>query len=67
MLLNYFNYGAMIVGYITLFLILLLTILLIYLFLKEKYNNWKWRKEREKEPPKEIPREATPEGSVLHD
>lgn len=99
MVLTYLNYLAMIVGYITISIIILFILLFTGLFLREKYMDWKWKKDQEKkqkeheekqsnasgsrmqvagsqttqsrlqstEQQKEIPKEATPEGSVLHD
>ncbi|MBI3035124.1 hypothetical protein HYY71_02270 [Candidatus Woesearchaeota archaeon] len=42
------NYFAMIVGYISLFFIALVLALFTYLYIKEKYSNWKWKKDIEK-------------------
>ena len=46
---NYVNFAAMIVGYITIALVTLMLLAFIALVLREKYNDWKWRKQKEKE------------------
>lgn len=48
MALNYLNYFAMIVGYTTIIIVILFILLFAGLILREKYQNWKWKKEQEK-------------------
>lgn len=46
---TYLNFAAMVVGYITIALVILVFLAFMALVLREKYNDLKWRKQKEKE------------------
>ena len=49
MIWNYLNLAAMIVGYTAIALVILVFLVFIALAIREKYNDWKWRKKKEME------------------
>ena len=65
------NYFAMVLGYISLFFIALIIVLFAYLYIREKYANWKWKKERgerqrrHEEKNMAQQKEATPEAANI--
>lgn len=46
---NYINFAAMTVGYVTIAAVLLAILAFTVLSLKEKYNDWRWKKRKEME------------------